>query len=282
MSYNTIIEADVLAQHLDDPDWVILDCRDSLTDADYGPRSYAEAHIPNAQYCYLLDDFSSPITESTGRHPVPDMQQLSRKLGDWGIGDHTQVVVYDDMNGAIAARMWWQIRALGHSKVALLNGGLNYWLAQKLPMTAEVPTPKPTRFKGQFDESQLIDVKTVLENIETPQFTLLDARAAPRFKGEQEPFDPVAGHVPNAINRDFSQNLGENGLFLTPTELKQQFEPLLAQAPNQQIVHMCGSGVTANHNLLAMEIAGLTGSKLFLGSWSQWVADASRPVATNE
>ena len=280
MSHQTIISASELANNLDNPNWAILDCRDSLMDAGYGHRSYLEAHIPNASFCRLFDDFSSPITPKTGRHPLPVMKKLSVKLGDWGIDENAQVVVYDDMGGAIAARMWWQIRTLGHNNVALLDGGLKYWLDQGLPMTAEIKKAEQKEFKGHFDDDQLITVDTVLDNIDAQNFGLLDARAAPRYRGEKEPFDPVAGHVPNAINRDFMDNLNEQGLFKSPDVLKQEFESILEQSPNQQIVHMCGSGVTANHNILAMEIAGLTGSKLFLGSWSQWVTDASRPVAT--
>jgi len=282
MTYQTIISANDLAANLDNPNWVILDCRDLLTDVEYGHRSYLESHIPNASYCFLFDDFSSAITPTTGRHPLPDMAKLSEKLGDLGINENKQVVVYDDMGGAIAARMWWQIRTLGHKNVALLNGGLKYWLSQHLPMTTEINRPEKTKFKGEFDKNQLIEVDTVLDNIEAKNFGLLDARAAPRYLGEVEPFDPVAGHVPNAINRDFTENLNEEGLFKSPEQLKQEFEAILQDCPNQEIVHMCGSGVTANHNMLAMEIAGLSGSKLFLGSWSQWVTDSSRPVATTD
>lgn len=281
MTYQTIVSVSELANNLDNYNWVILDCRDLLTDADYGHRSYLEGHIPNASFCFLFDDFSSAITPTTGRHPLPDMEKLTVKLGDWGIDENTQVVVYDDMGGAIAARMWWQIRTLGHKNVALLNGGLKYWLAQDLPMTTEIKQPEKKQFKGNFDSDQLIDVDTVFENINAKNFGLLDARAAPRYLGETEPFDPVAGHVPNAINRDFSENLNEQGLFKSPEVLRKEFETILEKCPNQQIVHMCGSGVTANHNMLAMEIAGLSSSKLFLGSWSQWVTDPSRPVATS-
>ena len=280
MSYQTIVSADVLSQNLDNPQWVILDCRDSLMDKDFGYRSYLEGHIPGASFCYLYDDFSSPKTSSTGRHPLPDMQLLSKKLGDWGIDKNTQVVVYDDMSGAFAGRMWWQIRNLGHQNVAVLDGGLKYWLAQNQAITAEIIKPESTSFDGAFSNDQFVTVDEVVTNLNEKNFSLVDARAAPRYLGEKEPFDPVAGHVPNAINRDFSNNLDEQGLFLSPTELKQQFQPLIDQAPNQQVVHMCGSGVTACHNMLAMEIAGLSGSKLYLGSWSERVADSSRPVAT--
>lgn len=279
MSYQTIVSANLISQNLNDPNWVILDCRDSLQDKEYGYRSYLEGHIPNASFCYLYNDFSSPITESSGRHPPPKVDELIKKLGNWGIDENTQVVVYDDVSGAMAGRMWWQLRALGHKNVAVLNGGLKYWLAQNLPITTEIIKPQQRQFSVDFNPIQLITTNQVSKNIEDQQFSLLDARAAPRYRGEVEPIDPIAGHVPNAINRDFSMNLDDQGLFLSADVLKQQFQAIVDQAPNQQVVHMCGSGVTACHNMLAMEIAGLSGSKLYLGSWSEWIADSSRPVA---
>jgi len=280
MSYQTIVSAEVLAQNLDNPNWVILDCRDSLMDKEFGYKSYLEGHIPSASYCYLYDDFSSPITHRTGRHPPPKVDKLVEKLGKWGINENTQVVFYDDMSGAFAGRMWWQLRVLGHQNVAVLDGGLKNWLAQDRTLTTEIIEPVRKEFAVDFNPDQLITVNQVSKNIEEKNFSLLDARAAPRYRGEVEPIDPIAGHVPNALNRDFTMNLDEHGLFLSADELKQQFEPIVDQAPNQQVVHMCGSGVTACHNMLAMEIAGLSGSKLYLGSWSEWIADPSRPLAT--
>lgn len=280
MSYQTIVSAEVLAQNLNNPNWIILDCRDSLMDKEWGYRSYLEGHIPSASYCYLYDDFSSPITPTTGRHPLPKAEELSKKLGNWGIDGNTQVVVYDDMSGAFASRMWWQLRALGHQNVAVLDGGLKYWLAQNKPLTSEIDKPQQKEFTVDFNPHQLITVNQVVNNIDEKNFSLLDARAATRFRGEVEPIDPIAGHVPDALNRDFSINLDEHGLFLSADELKQQFQPLVDQAQNQQVVHMCGSGVTACHNMLAMEIAGLSGSKLYLGSWSEWITDSSRPIVS--
>ena len=150
MHYQTIVSAELLSQQLDNPDWVILDCRESLMDKEFGYKSYLEGHIPSASFCYLYDDFSSPITESTGRHPLPDIQILNQKLGDWGTDENTQVVVYDDMSGAFAGRMWWQLRSLGHSNVAVLDGGLKYWLAQNQPITTEIVEPDTKQFKGVF------------------------------------------------------------------------------------------------------------------------------------
>ena len=280
MTYQTIVSADVLLQNLDNPNWVILDCRDSLMDKEWGYKSYLEGHIPSASYCYLYDDFSSPITPTTGRHPLPKIEKLAKKLGNWGIEKKTQVVVYDDMSGAFAGRMWWQLRALGHQNIAVLDGGLKYWIANNKPITTEIVEPVRKDIAVDFHPEQLITVNQVSKNLDEKNFSLLDARAAPRYRGEVEPIDPIAGHVPNALNRDLTMNLDEQGLFLSAEELKQQFQPIVEQASNQQVVHMCGSGVTACHNMLAMEIAGLSGSKLYLGSWSEWITDPSHPIAT--
>ena len=280
MTYQTIVSADVLLQNLDNPNWVILDCRDSLMDKEWGYKSYLEGHIPSASYCYLYDDFSSPITPTTGRHPLPKVEELAKKLGGWGIDKNTQVVVYDDMSGAFAGRMWWQLRTLGHQNVAVLDGGLKYWIAHNKPITTETIEPVHKDFAVDFHPEQLITVNQVSKNLDDKNFSLLDARAAPRYRGEVEPIDSIAGHVPNALNHDLAMNLDEHGLFLSVEELKQQFQPIVEQASNQQIVHMCGSGVTACHNMLAMEIAGLSGSKLYLGSWSEWITDPSRPIVT--
>ena len=280
MSYQTIVSSDVLLQNLNNPNWVILDCRESLMDKAWGYNSYLEGHIPNASYCYLYDDFSSPITTTTGRHPLPKAEELAKKLGAWGIDENTQVVVYDDMSGAIAGRMWWQLKTFGHQNVAVLDGGLKYWLAQNKPITTEIVKPVHKQFTVDFNPDHLITVNQVSKNINENNFSLIDARATPRFLGEAEPIDPIAGHIPNALNRDFSLNLDDNGLFLSTTELKQQFQTIVNDAPNQQVVHMCGSGVTACHNMLAMELAGFSGSKLYLGSWSEWITDPSRPIAT--
>lgn len=278
MYFNTIVSAETLSQNLNNPDWVILDCRDSLQDKTWGYQSYLDGHIRNAHYCYLYEDFSSPITSRTGRHPPPKVDELIKKLGNWGIDKQTQVVVYDDMSGAFAARIWWQLRALGHLNVAVLDGGLKYWLDQNNALTTEIVKPTLTEFTVDFNPDQLITSNQVVKNLTEKNFSLLDARAAPRYRGEEEPIDPIAGHIPDALNRDFTTNLDSKGLFLSADELRQQFEAIIEQAENQQLVHMCGSGVTACHNMLAMEIAGLSGSKLYLGSWSEWITDSSRPI----
>ena len=285
MNFQTIVSAEVLEQNLDNPNWIILDCRESLMDKDFGYNSYLEGHIPKASYCYLYDDFSSPVTSTSGRHPLPNVEVLIQKLGKWGIDRTTQVVVYDDMSGAFAGRMWWQLRAFGHKNVAVLDGGLKYWLEQNRPLNQEIIQPAEREFTVDFNPAPLVTVNQVLKNIEKESnsetsFSLLDARAAARYCGEVEPIDPIAGHIPNALNRDFTMNLDEQGLFLKAEELKHQFKSIVEQAANKQIVHMCGSGVTACHNMLAMEIAGFSGSKLYLGSWSEWITDTTRPIAS--
>ncbi len=279
MSYQTIVSAEVLLQNQDNPNWIILDCRESLMDKEWGYKSYLEGHIPNATYCYLYNDFSSPITSNTGRHPLPKAEELAKKLGAWGINENTQVVVYDDMSGAIAGRMWWQLRCFGHKNVAVLDGGLKYWLSQNNPMTTDIIKPVQKQFTVDFNPDYLVTVNQVSKNIDEKNFSLVDARAAPRYRGEAEPIDPIAGHILGALNRDFSLNLDNDGLYLSPLDLKNQFQAIVDDAPSQQVVHMCGSGVTACHNMLAMEIAGFSGSKLYLGSWSEWITDPSRPIA---
>lgn len=291
MTYTNIISTQALADNLENPDWVILDCRISFIDPDLSYKHYQENHIPQASYCHLENDLSSEITPDTGRHPLPNFAKLINKLQAWGIGKNTQVVGYDDVNGAFAGRLWWQLRALGFNQVAVLDGGINQWikegrkLTQKIPLVA-VKTAAES-FDFNFDPQTVISTTQIQQNLEKDRenkaFTLIDARAPERYRGEVEPLDTVAGHIPGAINRDFQLNLGDNQLFLPATELKQQFTELLANTPAEtggEIVNMCGSGVTACHNMLALDIAGFDHSKLYVGSWSEWIRDDKRPIAT--
>ncbi len=279
MTYTTIISSQDLAKNLENPNWVVFDCRSSLSDHNAGQNAYLEGHIPNAQYCHLEDDFSSAITETSGRHPLPDMDQLTRKVGNWGVENNTQIIVYDDANGAYAVRMWWQLQALGHEKVAVLDGGINQWIKEKRQTSSELPVVSTKTFTANFDQQSTLTTEQIQQNLKDKTFTLLDARTPERFRGEAEPIDIMAGRIPNAVNRAFQLNLDENGLFLSAEELKQQFTPILAEA-NNDIVHMCGSGVTACHNILAMEIAGFTETRLYIGSWSEWISDDKRPRIT--
>ena len=287
MKYTTIISTDELAHHLSQDvqklNWVIFDCRSHLTDHSAGLKAYQNGHIPNAIFCSLETDLSSPITQKTGRHPLPDFDEFIKKLSDWGVDNQTQIIAYDDVGGAFAVRLWWQLRTFGHDSVAVLDGGIPQWIKEEKPLNKELPEVTAKTFTAKCVKDTWLDTEQIESNLETKTFTILDARTPERYRGESEPIDTVAGRIPDSINRAFQLNLGEDGLFLKANELQKQFENIIKQTPKQSakdIVHLCGSGVTACHNMLAMEIAGLTGSKLYAGSWSEWIRDNGRPVAT--
>lgn len=283
MYINTLVSTEDLARHLEDPQWVVFDCRFTLTDPEAGRRAYAEGHIPGARYAHLDEDLSGPIVPGrTGRHPLPDPAVLADKLYNWGVGVNKQVVVYDDSFGAIAVRMWWLLRWLGHPAVALLDGGLPKWKREMRPLTIEVPQSVKGNCVCLPEASQIVTAEDVLRVIQGSDELIIDARPERRFTGEFEPLDPVAGHVPGAINRNFEDNLDIDGTFLPPEALRENYQSLLNGRPPWKVIHMCGSGVTACHNLLAMEIAGLPASRLYPGSWSEWITDPQRPVATGE
>ncbi len=282
MYINTLVSTEDLAAHLGDPHWIIVDCRFTLTDPDAGRQAYAKAHIPGARYVHLDDDLSAPITDSSGRHPLPDPQTLGDRFSQWGIGVNRQVVVYDDSYGAMATRLWWMLRWLGHPAVALLDGGYPKWMREKRPVNAEVTEPHKANCACLPEPSQVVTAEDVLRASRIGDNLIIDARPDRRFSGEFEPFDPVAGHVPGAINWPFDENLDVDGTFLPPEALRENYQALLNGRPAWQVFHMCGSGVTACHNILAMEVAGLPGSRLYPGSWSEWITDPNRPVALGE
>ena len=282
MKYTTLVTTEQLAQHLDDPDWVVFDCRFTLTDADAGRRAYAHGHIPGARYAHLDDDLSSPITPATGRHPLPDPDALAEKLGQWGVTAGTQVVVYDDSFGSMAVRLWWLLRWLGHDAVALLDGGLPRWKRDKQPLSEETPISRPAHFHAKPNRNAWVDGASVDAARSDPQHRILDARPEERFTGEREPLDNVAGHIPGSCNWSFEENLDLGGTLLPAEELRAAYLKLLGGLPPERIIHTCGSGVTACHNILAMEAAGLSGSRLYPGSWSEWITDPARPVETGE
>ncbi|HEY8220064.1 MAG TPA: sulfurtransferase [Methylobacter sp.] len=279
MTYTTLVSTDTLNQQLNNSNWVIIDCRFSLADTEAGAKAYRHGHIPNARYAHLDKDLSSAITDFTGRHPLPNFSLLAKKLGDWGINNNSQVVAYDDAGGAFAGRLWWLLKCMGHDKVAVLNGGIKQWQKQGLPITTTLPTVKPAAFRPYVNETAWLNALQVQNNLAQRAICLIDARTPERYRGEQEPIDPVAGHIPGALNRAFQLNLDSNGLFLPAEQLREQFKRLIGTTAPEQVVHYCGSGVTACHNLLAMEHAGLTGSKLYAGSWSEWIRDKNRTVA---
>lgn len=282
MDFTTLIEPAELAERIDDSSWVVIDCRFELADPLAGRNQYDAAHLPGARYAHLDEDLSSPVTSASGRHPLPEAERFCRRLGEWGIGDQTRVAAYDDAGGALAARLWWLLRWVGHKQVAVLNGGYGGWVAAGLPTTDETPTVRSTTHSCQPDRGAWLSAEQIKQSLATGGFTLLDARAPERYQGDVEPIDPVAGHVPGAINAPFKENLDASGRFLSSAELRNRFGAKLGDSSGEQVAHMCGSGVTACHNLLAMEVAGLPSGKLYAGSWSEWCRDKSRPVAIGE
>ena len=277
---NTLIDADTLAQRLNDPTIRIIDCRFELGDPEAGEAQYRRGHIAGAVYAHLDRDLSGPRMPWTGRHPLPIPDALCSTLGQFGVGPQTQVVAYDSGNGMFAARLWWLLRWLGHPAVAVLDGGLNAWRALGLPISIDTPTVAPCRFQGAADHQQHLDANAVAAALTSMSCVLVDARAIERFEGRLEPLDPRAGHIPGAINYPYTNNLGTDGRFLVPSELRKQLTPLLHGRPASDFISMCGSGVTACHTLFALEIAGLHGGRLYAGSWSEWSRDPARPIAT--
>lgn len=277
-----LITAEQLAARLAEPRLVILDCRFALEDVDYGQRSHAEGHLPGARFADLERDLSGPVVKGvTGRHPLPDPARLVERLRDWGIDDDSQIVLYDDGPGAFAARAWWLLAWLGkRDGVYLLDGGLNAWRAAQLPLTTEPPASRRGSFQGQPDERLVVTAEQLRQSLDEPGLTLLDARALPRFRGEVEPIDPVAGHIPGALCAAFTDNLGSDGRFLPADRLRQRFAELLAGRSPEGLVAYCGSGVTACHNLFALCLAGYPLAPLYAGSWSEWITDPTRPVGT--
>lgn len=278
MSYTTLVDVATLRAHLDDPSWLVVDVRHQLADVGYGERAYKAGHIPGAVFLHCDRDLSGPMTGSNGRHPLPDPARLAERLGEIGIGATTQVVVYDDAQGMIAGRLWWLLRWLGHDAVALLDGGLQAWQAAGGALTEVLPTLIPRTFVSR-PQDMLVKAGYVLERIETPQMHLIDARGPDRFRGENETIDPVGGHIPGAVNRFFKDNLLPDGHFKPAAELRAEWLAVLAGSAPDQVIHQCGSGISACLNVVAMEIAGLPGSRLYAGSWSEWCADPGRPVA---
>ncbi len=276
--HTTLVEAATLASHLGDPAWVVVDCRHDLANPAAGEAAYAQGHIPGAVFLHLDRDLSGPKSGRNGRHPLPEVAALAATLGRVGIGSGIQVVAYDDCGGMMAGRLWWLLRWLGHEAVALLDGGLPAWAAAGGALTAELPYPAARTFTP-MPRDWVVSAAEVLDGLGRPGRIIVDARAPDRFRGENETIDPVGGHIPGARNRFFRDNLGSDGRFKPAEQLRQEWAETLAGFAPEAVVHQCGSGVSACHNLLAMEIAGLPGSRLYAGSWSEWCADPARPVA---
>lgn len=262
-----------------DEDWLLIDARFKLEDTEYGRRAFSTNHIPGAVYLHLDEDLSSPVVPGmTGRHPLPDPATLEARLREIGLRNNMPVVVYDDGPGFFAARVWWLLRWMGHSQVRVLDGGLAAWTNAGLPLSS-VQSVKtwPGDFVASIHPEMVLLADKVERGLATGQFCLVDARAPERFRGEVEPIDPVAGHIPGAVCVPCSGNIGSDGLFLSPDLLVKRFPSV-----KQPIVCYCGSGVTACHNILAAVVAGLTMPRLYAGSWSEWITDPGRPVATDD
>ena len=280
MTTRTLIEAEALAALLGDRRLRVFDCRFDLARPAYGRAAYRDEHVPGAIHADLNTDLSAPATATSGRHPLPAPEEFAARLRAWGVNDDSRVVAYDDGNGAYASRLWWMLRWLGHDDVAVLDGGMRRWLQLGLPLTEDLPCPAPGDFVARPRPGMAVDAPAVLAAASDPAARILDARAPERYRGEVEPIDTVAGHVPGARNHPFGMSLDSQGRFLSPHALRDSFAASLdSVAPPSTIVY-CGSGVTACHVLLALEHAGLGGARLYPGSWSEWSSDPSRPVAT--
>ncbi|MDW5418262.1 sulfurtransferase [Iodobacter sp. CM08] len=270
---NPLISASQLQEQ--QADVLLIDCRHDLSNPQAGRLAYAEGHLPGAYFLHLDDDLSGLKTGKNGRHPLPDPQVLADKLASLGASRFRNIVAYDAQGGIYAARLWWLMRWLGHDQVQVLDGGLSAWQGD---LTQVLPKAAPSQFTFELRPELMVDVNALLANMAQPIFTVVDARSPSRFKGEGETLDPVGGHIPGAINRFFQDNLQADGRFKLATELNAEWQAVLSGVKASNSVQQCGSGVTACHNLLALEVAGLSGARLYAGSWSEWCADPLRPI----
>lgn len=281
MKHQTLISTQELAEKTKNPNWLVADCRFMLSRPEEKEQLYLKAHLPGAIYIHLDRDLSAPVIPGiTGRHPLPTAEEAARRFGQLGIGPSTQVVAYDDQGGSLAAvRLWWMLRWLGHMNVAILDGGWQKWLEQDLPVQAGRETRPPADFHSAPSTARFYNKDEVDCLRLDPSFRLIDVRAPERYRGEIEPIDPVAGHIPGAINILYTGNLNPDGTFRAPDELRDFYIQLLGDTPPERIAFYCGSGVTSIHSLLAMLYAGLGEPAFYPGSWSEWIADRSRPIA---
>jgi thiosulfate/3-mercaptopyruvate sulfurtransferase len=273
-----LVSPDTLAGHLQNPGWVIFDCRHDLTDLERGARVYREGHIPGAHFASVEADLSGAKNGSNGRHPLPLPAVFMDFLARHGVSNTSTMVTYDDAGGAYAARLWWMARWVGLTTVFLLDGGLPKWSADGWPLSKALPAAERAPLVGHANPSLVWSAADVLRRLHDPDVALIDARAAERYRGEIEPIDPVAGHIPGALNRFYKANLKPDLTLRPATELQHEFTGLIGTRRSENVVHQCGSGIMACANLFAMEYAGLRGSKLYSGSWSEWVADPARPT----
>jgi thiosulfate/3-mercaptopyruvate sulfurtransferase len=277
-NFDLLIRANELAAALGDPQLIIVDVRHDLGDHSLGKRKYDEGHVPGAHFLRVETDLSGPHTGKNGRHPLPTIDAFVATMSALGVDASKQVVAYDGGTSTYSARLWWMLRWLGHRYAAVLDGGFRAWESAGLPTSTEVPERRPARFEPKVSETP-VTLDSLVAHRDEPDYPLVDARGADRFRGENETIDPVAGHIPGSRSRPFTTNLNKDQTFKDIATLREEFAALLAGRAPEQIVHTCGSGVTACNNLLAMELAGLTGSRLYPGSWSEWSSDPERPIA---
>jgi thiosulfate/3-mercaptopyruvate sulfurtransferase len=282
MMFETLIGVDALKERLGTARLAVVDCRFDLMAPEAGRQAYLRAHIPGARYADLNRDLSAPIGPDTGRHPLPSPESFAAFLGQIGIGDDTQVVAYDDGNGSIAARLWWMLRSAGHGAAAVLDGGFKAWTARGGALQSGESASPVEHFTPRINADMALSTAELGHALRNPATLLVDARAPERYVGAVEPIDTVAGHIPGAVNHPFTANLDAGGFFLPAGELKRRWQERLAGKAPENLVAMCGSGVTACHNLLSLEVAGLSGGKLYAGSWSEWIRDPRRPLARGE
>lgn len=278
-AYTTLVSTETLAAHLHDPDWAVIDCRFALADTEKGRREYLAAHIPGAIYAHLDEDLCSPIIPGrTGRHPLPAPATFAATLARWGIDSRVQVVAYDDMGGMVAGRVWWMLRWLGHNAVAALDGDWRAWLAEGRPVHAGAESRPPRVFVPDLQPGMTIDTAEIARRLHDPALHLFDARSADRYRGENETIDPCAGHIPGARSAPYADNLTGDGHFLPADQLKALWAARFDDAGSGEAVVYCGSGVSAAHHALARAHAGLPLPRLYVGSWSGWIADPARPI----
>lgn len=277
--FRTIISPQELHEKLGRQTWVIIDCRYSLGHPDAGEEAYKKSHIPGASYAHLDRDLSGKVVPGkTGRHPLPSIVKMTQRFSSWGISDGIQVVLYDDRSGAIGARLWWMLRYLGHDRVAVLDGGWRAWEAEGYPLETPIVGAGPRVFKPRVRESWVVDADHVQRRLGAENFLLVDSRMPERYRGEDEPIDPVAGHIPGATSFPHTDLVDSEGMWLTPDELEERFQTLVGNDVADEMVFYCGSGVTACRNLLAHHHAGFGDAKLYPGSWSDWITDPERPI----
>ncbi len=279
MSYKTIISAENLINSLQDENTLVFDCRCDIKDTTYGIQAYTEGHMPGSIYVNVDTDLASEKTPSSGRHPLPDADALSEKLSQWGLSSEKQAVIYDDASGAFAGRMWWILKWLGHKKVAVLDGGLGSYMSIGGKLTTDETIFEKNIFTPNIQSEMVVEITDVEEAQYKMNKLIIDARSKERYLGIKDLVDPIAGHVPGAISHPLSLNLNKDGKFRSPEDLKLAFDKIIADTTSENVISMCGSGITACHNILAMEIAGIKGIKLYVGSWSEWITDKSRPIA---